>query len=148
MATDENSRLSRESAAESLALAEQAQAAVDSIKPPRRHELTLAACVAAAFLANLLPRPYDLVAIAVSFVCMITIVVRQVQVSGVKHRYTPKVGRQMLGGAVLGLLGFVGADLLDRLAGMSWIWVPAALLVAGGTLVTDRLPRKKGIPAP
>ncbi|MFF4409398.1 hypothetical protein ACWD4B_00300 [Streptomyces sp. NPDC002536] len=148
MATDENSRLSRESAAESLALAEQAQAAVGSIKPSRRYELKLAACVAAVFLANLLPRPYDLVAIAVSFACLITFVIRQVQTSGVKHRYTPKVGRQMLGGAVLGLLGFVGADLLDRLAGMSWIWVLAALLVAGGTLVIDRFPRKKGIPAP
>ncbi|MEU1375888.1 hypothetical protein ABZ442_19825 [Streptomyces triculaminicus] len=153
MATDENSRPSdpsmpsRESAAQALALAEQAQAAVGAISPGRWYQPTLAAFLVGIFLTNLLPDPFDFTAVIVLFVGMMTFVVLQVRKMGVMHRATPKTGRQMAVGALLGITVYVTALVVEHQADMPWVWVPAALLVGGGILGLERHSRTKGIPA-
>ncbi|MFI9200270.1 hypothetical protein [Streptomyces sp. NPDC053048] len=137
----------RESAAESLALVEEAQAAVGSITPGRWYQATMSAFVAAIFLTNLLPDPFDITAVGIVFVGMMTFVVVQVRRMGVMHRATPKTGRQLTVGAIMGISVYIAALVLERQAGMPWVWVPAALLVAGGILVLEKNSRKKGIPA-
>ncbi|MFI9238406.1 hypothetical protein [Streptomyces sp. NPDC053079] len=137
----------RESAAQSLALAEAAQAAVGAIAPGRWYHPTLSAFVAAIFLTNLLPDPLDITAVGVLFVGMMTFVFVQARTMGVLHRVTPEAGRQAAGGAVIGLAMYVAALVVDRQADMPWVWVPAALLTGGGILILGNNSRKKGIPA-
>ncbi|GHG69658.1 hypothetical protein GCM10018779_43150 [Streptomyces griseocarneus] len=138
---------SRESAAQSLALAEEAKAAVGAISPGRWYQPTLAAFVIGIFLTNLLPDPFDITALGVLFVGMMTFVVVQVRKMGVMHRATPETGRQIAVGALIGGAVYVAALVVDSQADMPWVWVPAALLVGGGILGLERHSRTKGIPA-
>ncbi|MEU7135134.1 hypothetical protein [Streptomyces sp. NPDC046261] len=153
MATDEHSRSSRpsmptrESAAQSLALAEEAQAAVGAITPGRWYQPTLCAFVIGIYLTNLLPDPFDITAVGVLFVGMMTFVFVQARKMGVMHRATPETGRQVAGGAAIGLTMYIAALVVDRQADMPWVWVPAALLTGGGILILGKNSRKKGIPA-
>ncbi|MEV4742033.1 hypothetical protein [Streptomyces sp. NPDC049555] len=152
MATDadvfpRSGRPSAESAAQALALAEQAQEAVCSIKPSRWYEWTMSSLVAAVFFVNLLPEPFDLVALGAVYAAIVTVLWLQFRASGVRRRATPALKRGAAACAVLAMLSYLGALLLEDWAGMSWIWAPAGLLVGGVVHVLDRTSRTKGIPA-
>ncbi len=138
---------SRESAARSLALAEEAQEAVGSLTSDRWYGVALSAALAGVYFSNLLPEPFDLVGLAAMYVGMLVVLTLQFRSSGVRHRLTPSLKRGMLVAGALGLAAYLAALALEHWAGMSWIWIPAGLLVGGGVHVLDRTARKKGIPA-